>query len=758
VNGPAFILNGSPAPVLLQPGAQASFNVRFTPQSGGGNNGSLMLALNNSNISFSLTGVGTAPSFIVTYALSDGNIRPITDGTAINFPSADVNGTATAAIEILNRGTGSGSVNGISVTGAGFRLNNLPLLPATVAADQSLRFGVVFAPTQAGAFSGTFQINLDNRAVSGSLLASTASSNILLTYVEPGTNSVIALADGATIPFADTMVNSASTITVSANNSGAGTGLISSITLGGSSPSAFQLLSLPTLPASIPPSQQIRFGVRFSPQRQELISAVLLLNLNNGQTLTINLQARGIGPQFTYESSNEGGSIAIAPGGTISLADTAVGQTSSVTMTVLNSGSGDGQILAFSVTGQGLSVADLPTTPVTLSPGASRRFILSFAPTQPGVVNGRLTIGNDTFAVTASGIGSRLLYTYIGAASAVPITDGGVVIFPPIAVGDRREMQFTIQNTGTSAATISSINLATPSVVFALEQLPNLPVDLDPGASIAFPIGFTPNNTGSLTASLRVNTGSFSLSGSGTQPPPLPPYQLQAPDGEHQPAKQPSIGLALASPYPRGLQGTLTLTFVSNVFADDPAVQFASGGRSVSFTIPANSTQAIFNGGASMIAVQTGTTAGNIVVTPSFALQGGFNITPPTPDSLTLTIARSAPQLVSASITARTLNSFTLSLSGFSTTRAVRQLDIQITPQPGENLSATRLTLDVTSSSVGWFQSTASQPFGGAFTIAIPFALQSGDSTDDLVRRLQSLRVTATNEIGASNDLEVPIL
>jgi hypothetical protein len=518
------------------------------------------------------------------------------------------------------------------------------------------------------------------------------------------------------------------------------------------------LLGLPTFPASVPPSQQVRFGIRFNPQQQQSVSAVLLLNLNNGQTLTINLQARGTGPQFAYEWANEGGSIPMAPGGAVSLPDTAVGETSSVTITVLNSGSGDGQIPAFSVTGQGLSLTDLPAIPLTLGPHASRLFTLNFAPSQPGAVNGRLTIGNDTFTVRATGIGSRLTYTYTSAASVVPVADGGVVIFPPIAVGDRRDMEFTIQNTGTSAATISSINLAASSVVFTLEQLPGLPFNLDPGASIAFPMGFTPNNTGSLTASLRVNSSSFTLSGSGTQPAALPPYELQAPAGNQQPAQQPSIGLALESPYPLALRGTLTLTFVSSVFADDPAVQFASGGRSVNFTIPANSTQALFNGGVTTMAVQTGTTAGNIVITPSFAMQGGFNMTPATPDSLTLTIARSAPQLLSASITSQTLNSFTLVLSGFSTTRTVHQLDIQITPRQGEDFSTTRLTLDVSSASSGWFQSTASQPFGGAFIVAIPFALQNGSSTDDLVRRLQSLSVTAANEIGVSNGVSVPIL
>jgi len=190
---------------------------------------------------------------------------------------------------------------------------------------------------------------------------------------------------------------------------------------------------------------------------------------------------------------------------------------------------------------------------------------------------------------------------------------------------------------------------------------------------------------------------------------------------------------------------------------DDPSIQFASGGRVVKFTVPANSTQALFNNTANLLPLQTGTTAGNIVITPSFAMQSGFDLTPASPTSLTLTIASAAPQLLNGSITGVTLSSFTLAVSGYSTTRAVRQLDVQLTPKQGQNFSTTRLTLDVSSASSSWFQSTAAQTTGGTFLVTIPFTLQNGSSTADLVHALQSLTITATNEAGASNALQVAI-
>ena len=75
------------------------------------------------------------------------------------------------------------------------------------------------------------------------------------------------------------------------------------------------------------------------------------------------------------------------------------------------------------------------------------------------------------------------------------------------------------------------------------------------------------------------------------------------------------MGLQLASPYAQDLTGTLTLTFTPDSFADDPTIQFASGGRTVNFKIPANTTSAVF-GQASQVQFSSGTVAGVITLTP----------------------------------------------------------------------------------------------------------------------------------------------
>ena len=753
LSGAGFRLSGVPLlPATIAAGQSLRFSIIFAPPQSGAFNGAFRIDLGGRSISGGVSGSTTTPNLSVTYALADGVANSLSNGTAIAFATVDINATSTATIEIANHGQGAGTVSAIAVSGAGFRLSGSPALPATVAAGQSLRFGIVFAPTQAGAYSGAYRIDFSGTTVAGALAASTATSNILLSYIDPDTNNIVPLRDGGTLPFPTTVTGSTTAVSLLVSNTGAGTGVIDSIAVSATGPS-FALLNLPALPASVPPGQQLKFGVRFSPQQQQAVSGALLVSVN-GRVTTVTLQAQGSGAQFTYAYGAN--ATPAAPGGAIALGETTVGQSGGVTVSVANNGNADGQIATIAITGAGFSLADLPLLPATVKAGGSQSFTVNFAPTQPGPASGRLTIGGDSFALSAAGIGSRLTYSYTSASTPIAVQDGGAVIFPPLQVGKSEKLQFALQNTGTSAATISSISISGTGAVFALDGLPALPFSLAAGATASFNVSFAPSTTGGLTAALRIDNTGFTLSGSGTQPAALPSYQFQTPAGSAQPAQQPAIGLTLAAPYSLPIDGTFKLTFISSVFTDDPAIQFASGGRTVSFTIPANSTQALFNGSPSM-PLQTGTTAGTIVITPSFTMRGGFDLTPVTPDALTLAIPRTAPQLVSASISSATATSFTLVLSGYSTSRGMRQFDIQFTPKAGETFSATKLTLDVSTAASGWYQSAASQGSGGSFLATIPFLLANGSSTDDLVHRLQSLSVTATNETGVSTAVTVPI-
>ena len=283
-----------------------------------------------------------------------------------------------------------------------------------------------------------------------------------------------------------------------------------------------------------------------------------------------------------------------------------------------------------------------------------------------------------------------------------------------------------------------------------------LPLNVGPGERIRFAVRFAPNNTGAVSGSLRVNNTTFALSGNGQQPVALPEVSLEGPSGVQAPLTQPTVGLTLAAPYSLPLRGTLTLSFSSDVFATNPAVQFATGGRTIAFTIPANSTRAVFETGSSEARLQTGTVAGSISLNASFSTMAGLEIQPPSPASLTMAISRQAPRLLSAEVGERSATGVVLIVSGYSTTRTLRSMDIQISSR-GQQFVSTTLGVNLQPASLVWFEAVDSQNFGGLFSISVPIRLQRGGSQEDLVQYIESLSVTASNEVGASNAVSVPV-
>jgi hypothetical protein len=320
-------------------------------------------------------------------------------------------------------------------------------------------------------------------------------------------------------------------------------------------------------------------------------------------------------------------------------------------------------------------------------------------------------------------------------------------------------VQFTVSNAGTTNATISSIGVVDPTGVFTVSGLPSLPLQLSPAASASFTINYSPVSAGLTSATLAINNQAIGLTGFPTTPPPLPSYSFTGASGTQQPFTQPAIGLSLATTYPYPLSGTLTITTALSSFSTDPAVQFSSGGLNVAFTIPANTLKAVFPSGATQIQLQTGTVAGNIVITPAFTVNTavGANITPLSPVTLTLTVPSLAPTLLTAFISAQSVTSFSVVLTGFSTPRSLDHLTFQLTAASGFTLNGASFSVDVSAVAAVWFQSAASQGSGGQFTVTIPitFSESSATVTTNLTAAISAMSVTATNSVGTSNVLQV---
>jgi Abnormal spindle-like microcephaly-assoc'd, ASPM-SPD-2-Hydin len=695
-----------------------------------------------------------------------GAVQTLTDNGTIQFNADAIGKPLDASVSVTNRGTGTINITRVEITGiTDFTVTGAPAPEINYLPNESFSVNVRFQPTTGQRAVGAirfFYTDTPPPVPAGGRITSNSSGlnlngvapDYTFTYLPPPSANATPLQSGGTIAFPSTAVNETASAAVVIGNRGSGPGTIGAITATGA---AFSLTSLPNPPTTIDPNRELRFAVRYAPTAIESSTGSVRIELVD-RAVTFNITGSSTGPVYSYELLNGASATALARGATVPVPDIAVGDKSVVTVRVRNTGNADGRIAVIGVQGAGFTVTDSPFLPATLTPGGSATVAVTFTPTAPGRFTGRLRIGDDSFDVVSNGLGSNLTFSYVAGPVTTAVTNGGSVIFPPVVAGQTASVRFVITNTGTSPTAVNSVGVLATGNTFTTSNVPNLPVSLAPNASLAFTVNFAPLAIGSLTGTLRVDSLSFSLSGLANQPPAISNYTFTGATGVQQPGQQLGVGLSLAQVYPLTLRGTLTLAFNSDVFANDPAVQFAVGGRTVNFSIPAGQRDAVFATNQAQVRLQTGTVAGSIVLTPSFQTDGGIILTPTDPPALSLTVAPAAPRLLSLQVTGRTSTGFQLLVTGFATSRQITQIDLTFTATSGENIGSSKVTIAAESSFSAWYQGTASAAFGSQFTATIPITL-SGDvvNVTNLSDTIRSVSAVLTNRTGASNSVSVDL-
>ena len=266
-------------------------------------------------------------------------------------------------------------------------------------------------------------------------------------------------------------------------------------------------------------------------------------------------------------------------------------------------------------------------------------------------------------------------------------------------------------------------------------------LSLDPSSGI---ISGTPTAAGASSVTIQVTdstkvtaSAAFTLTVIGASFSGLPSTAASA--------QQPSFTLALDAAYAQDITGQVTLTFQPDTSlaspaapADDPSIQFSTGGRTAPFTIPAGSTAP-----ASPFALQTGTMAGTITFTVTWQAGGA---TLPSPAALTQTIQITPAVPVITAVTASTTSSgFQVVITGYSNTREASQALLQFTPASGQTLQTTSVPVSLTNAATTWFQSSSSDQYGGQFILTLPFSVTNGSAS-----AIGSISVQLVNSQGNS--------
>lgn len=208
------------------------------------------------------------------------------------------------------------------------------------------------------------------------------------------------------------------------------------------------------------------------------------------------------------------------------------------------------------------------------------------------------------------------------------------------------------------------------------------------------------------------------------------------------------ISLTLNKPLPLDLTAVLGAQFYPDptLGIDDPNIQLNVSASNVQaldprfavFSVPANTSTA-----PAGITLNTGTTAGDLVVIPLLAAGLVRVMTPnPTPYSV-IHIGKTAPVIQSVTAAASP-GGITVTITGFSTSRELTQAAITLTPGSGITLATSSLTVPLSSGAAAWYGSSQSQQYGTQVAITIPITL--GDGAKDVA----SVSVTLSNSAGTS--------
>jgi hypothetical protein len=419
--------------------------------------------------------------------------------SSVGFGNVQVASSQSQSGTLTNAGGSNLTITQATVTGTSFSISGLTV-PLTVPAGQSVTFSVAFKPTAAGNASGLLAIGSDG---------SNSALNIALsgTGVEAGTLTL----NPASFSFGSVQVGTNQTQTETLKNTGTTNLTVSQATV---SAAGFSVTGL-SLPLTLTPNQSTTFGVRFAPTSAGASNGNMSLTIS-GSSSSMDIAVSGTGvPPATLAATPTSQTFSVQAGKNQVLSET-----------IQNTGGVNATITQATASGTGFSTSGI-TTPVTLTPGQSTSFSITFAPQASGNYSGNV-------AIASNASNPSLTVSLTGTATA---GSGGQLSVSPTSIGVGSVIVgLSGTETGTLTATGANVVVSSVSLVgtnpseFSISGL-TFPVTVTTSQSVSFTVKFTPGATGaaSATASFASDASNSpavaTLTGTGT-PAPVHTVQL----------------------------------------------------------------------------------------------------------------------------------------------------------------------------------------------------------------------------------------
>ena len=456
---------------------------------------------------------------------------------------------------------------------------------------------------------------------------------------------------------------------------------------------------------------------------------------------------------FVFDGTNE-----TPVGAVLNAGSAGPGETVTTRFRVRNSGTASATLQSLSLAGTGFAFSAAPSLPYILapytgSPVSEVEFDVAFSPTSVASYSAFLAV--NTINVILNGTGTPAAVLTL-AGSNIPFAAGAIIDFGSVPSGATKLLTFDLSNPSGISVTVDALTVTGTGFKGPIGA--TAPITVAPGQIVSLKIAFQPTSGQASQGTLVLDQRSFVLTGQGLSPP-LPSATIVFGSSPGLSADQNNVSISLAAKSQVSGTGTLTMTFQPSVkgVTDDPAVQFLTGPlRRATVAISPGDTMAMFDGGQSDLAFQTGATAGTITMVLTLngsttpAAQATLTIAPAAVSIQTATAIRLLGPVVVNGIVGGVSagGEVDVSVTATDNTYTASQVAFTFFDKSGAPMSPGTIQEDATSEFQSYFAATQT---GGAFALLAKFPV-IGDVT-----KIIGATVAITNSVGVTTTQSILI-
>ncbi|HET8548365.1 MAG TPA: choice-of-anchor D domain-containing protein [Bryobacteraceae bacterium] len=371
------------------------------------------------------------------------------------------------------------------------------------------------------------------------------------------------------------------------------------------------------------------------------------------------------------------------------------------------------------IAGPGFSLFGQPMSQPPVAAGSNVDFSVRFTAVDPGPYAANLTVNGRITMLTATVAGSTVV-TLDGQLLAA----GATIEFGILERGQSLTRRVKVENRTTS--TLALDDAAASGAGFSVAA-PALPAPIPANGSLAVDVTCKPEKAGFLTGSLSIDGRQYRLAVLANEP--KAPRPAIAINGTVRSGEQIAIEVPLAETSRANATGTLTVELRAPT-RDDAVVFTASGRKTISFEVREGDRKAQFGSGERTL-LQTGTTAGTLVVKGEL---GGYT------EQFTMVIAPEIVRVDSGRATREGRN-LVVQLNAFDNTRTLSRLAYTFYDAKGAAINANPVVPDVTADFRRYFDGST---LGGAFGVKAVFPV-TGDPA-----QVSAVEVELKNDTGVT--------